>query len=93
MVCVKCDVEKWPVRGGYDDDGDDGDDGDGDDGGDNDSYFGHLKVWSVVSLNIFNANCHLQRPHYYSMMKIQMTRTDPLFLVELGILIVGWTTS
>ena len=43
MVCVKCDVEKRPVRGGYDDDGDDGDDG-GDDDGDNDSYFGHLKV-------------------------------------------------
>ena len=42
MVCVKCDVEKRPVRGGYDDNGDDGDDGD--DGGDNDSYFGHLKV-------------------------------------------------
>ena len=40
MLCVKCDVEKRPVRGGYDDDGDDG----GDDGGDNDSYFGHLKV-------------------------------------------------
>ena len=58
MVCVKCDVEKRPVRGGYDDDGDDGDDG-GDDGGGNDSYFGHLKVWSVVSLDIFNANCHL----------------------------------